>query len=75
MGAMNWVDTIALLKEAGYTQTEIALECGCAQNTISDLSTGKSQQTSFAIGQGLQRLAGKAKRAAARKPKNEQERV
>jgi transcriptional regulator with XRE-family HTH domain len=75
MGAMNWVDTIALLKEAGYTQTEIAQECGCAQNTISDLSTGKSQQTSFVIGLGLQRLASKAKRAAARKPKTEQERI
>jgi transcriptional regulator with XRE-family HTH domain len=75
MGAMNWVDTIALLKEAGYTQTEIAQECGCAQNTISDLSTGKSENPSFAIGQSLQRLASKAKRAAARKPKNESEKV
>lgn len=62
---MNWVETIALLKEAGYTQEQIAKKCGCAQNTISDLATGKTKTTSFAIGQGLQELVPKARRRLA----------
>lgn len=62
---MNWVETIALLKEAGFTQSQIATACGCAQNSISDLATGKTKTTSFSIGQGLQKLAGKARRRLA----------
>jgi transcriptional regulator with XRE-family HTH domain len=72
MRVMTWVDTIALLQEAGYTQTEIADECGCAQNTISDLATGKTKRPNFDIGKRLERLTAKAKRKLARQNKPEE---
>jgi transcriptional regulator with XRE-family HTH domain len=71
MVVMNWVDLIALLQEAGYTQTEIAQECGCAQNTISDLANGKTKRPNYDIGQALQRMATKAKRRLAKQNKPE----
>lgn len=64
-GEMNWVETIALLKRAGFTQPEIADYCGCAQSTISDLSTGKSATCRYPIGEALKELAGKARRRLA----------
>jgi transcriptional regulator with XRE-family HTH domain len=67
MGAMTWVDTISLLKEAGYTQPEIAEACGCAQSTISDLATGKNTDPRTSIADGLRDLAAKARRRLAAK--------
>jgi transcriptional regulator with XRE-family HTH domain len=72
MVVMNWVDLIALLQDAGYTQTEIAQECGCAQNTISDLATGKTKRPNFDIGKCLERLAAKAKLKLARQNRSEE---
>jgi transcriptional regulator with XRE-family HTH domain len=66
MGRMNWVDTIALLKEAGYTQPQIAGACKCAQSTISDLASGKRTICRYEIGESLKALAAKAKRKLAR---------
>lgn len=71
MGGMNWVDTIALLKEAGYTQPEIAEACRCAQSTISDLATGKNDDPRNSIADALRALATKARRRLARAPKVE----
>jgi predicted XRE-type DNA-binding protein len=65
-GGMNWVETIALLKQAGYTQPEIAEACGCAQSTISDLATGKTTVCRFEIGDALKAMAAKARRKLAR---------
>jgi transcriptional regulator with XRE-family HTH domain len=65
MLGMNWVETIALLEKAGYTQIEIATACGCAQSTISDLATGKTRVCRFDIGIELKTLAAKARRKLA----------
>lgn len=62
---MNWIEAIALLKEAGYKQGEIASACGCAQATISDLATGKTKDTSDSIGQVLRTLIKRAERKLA----------
>lgn len=63
---MNWVETIALLKRAGYTQPEIADACGCAQSTISDLATGTSTEPRYSTGVRLRQLVVRANRKLAR---------
>lgn len=62
---MNWAETIALLQKAGYSQAQIAAECGCAQPTINDLAKGTTKEPRYSIGEGLNRLAAKAKRKLA----------
>lgn len=62
---MTWAEIISLLKEAGYTQSEIAESCGCAQPTISDLATGKNTDPRTSIADGLRDLLAKAKRKLA----------
>lgn len=59
---MNWIEAIALLKEAGYSQGEIATACQCAQATISELATGKIKDPRDSIGQALRALVTQAKR-------------
>jgi transcriptional regulator with XRE-family HTH domain len=62
---MNWVETILLITKAGYTQSQIADECGCAQPTISDLAGGRTKNPGFQTGQALLKLEAKAKRKLA----------
>lgn len=64
---MNWADTIALLKKAGYTQPQIAAACGCVQSVISELATGKQTFCRYEIGNALKALEAKARRKLARK--------
>lgn len=59
---MSWVELIGKLKEAGYTQPELARECGCAQSTISDLATGRLEDPRTSIADALRALAAKQKR-------------
>lgn len=68
---MNWVETIALLKEAGYTQPQIAEFCKCGQSTISELATGETKEPRYSTGQALQQLAAKARRRLADRAKAE----
>lgn len=67
---MNWVETMALLKEAGYTQPDIAKRCKCAQSTISDIARGANQHPRYEIGVVLQQLAVTAKRRLASRAKS-----
>lgn len=62
---MNWVETIALIQKAGYSQSQIAEFCGCAQPTINELATGKTHDPRDSLGQALRRLHAKAKRQLA----------
>lgn len=66
---MNWVEIMALLKEAEYTQPQIAAHCRCAQSTISDIARGTNQHPRYEIGVCLQQLAARAKRKLAAKEK------
>lgn len=50
---MNWKTIIAELQAYGVTQPQIAVACGCAQATISDLATGKSTEPRHALGQSI----------------------
>lgn len=50
---MNWKNLIADLIASGLTQMQIAEKAGCKQASISDLSTGKTNQPSYAIGSAL----------------------
>lgn len=68
---MNWADTIALIKEAGYSQPQIAEYCKCGQSTISELATGTTKEPRYSTGQALQQLAAKAKRKLAERAKVE----
>lgn len=63
---MNWVETIALIQEAGYSQSQIAAFCGCAQPTINELARGVTKDPRYAIGKKLLRLLAIAKRKTAR---------
>jgi transcriptional regulator with XRE-family HTH domain len=65
MGRMNWVETIALIQKAGYSQSQIAEECGCAQPTINELAKGKTKNPHYALGESLKALLAKAKRKLA----------
>lgn len=53
---MDWKSILADLKAAGRTQKDIATKCGCAQTTISDLATGKTDQPAYSIGERLMAL-------------------
>lgn len=66
---MNWAETIALLKQAGYGQAEVARICRCGQSTINELATGKTKQPRYALGLALLALEAKAKRKLAMQAK------
>ena len=59
---MNWQQIIADLKAYGVTQLQMAVECGCKQSTINELSKGRIANPSFPIGQGLVRMVKAKKR-------------
>jgi hypothetical protein len=59
---MDWKKLIADLKEAGWTQAQLAARCECAQSTISDISTGSIVTPSFHIGDTLRTLRKRARR-------------
>lgn len=53
---MDWKNILADLRAAGWTQKDIAAKCGCAQTTVSDLATGKTDQPVYSIGERLTAL-------------------
>ena len=53
MPAMQWKNIISDLKASGLTQMQIAEKCGCAQSTISEMSTDGNRIPSFPIGAAL----------------------
>ena len=53
MPAMQWKNIISDLKASGLTQMQIAERCGCAQSTISEMSTDGDRIPSFPIGAAL----------------------
>lgn len=63
---MNWPETIALLKQAGYSQSEVARICRCGQSTINELATSETKEPRYALGQALLKLEAKAKRKLAK---------
>lgn len=66
---MNWAETIALLKRAGYGQVQVARICGCAQSTINELATGATTEPRHALGQALLALERRARRKLAAQAK------
>jgi transcriptional regulator with XRE-family HTH domain len=58
---MDWTSLIAELTQLGYTQPEIAKQCGCGQATISDLASGKTKEPRHSLGEDLRRLLEKAR--------------
>ncbi len=53
---MDWPKILEDLREAGWTQAEIAERCGVAQPTVSDLQRGESKAPSFTFGVALMAL-------------------
>lgn len=53
---MDWKKSIADLQNAGMTQPQIAIACGCQQSTISMLATGKTTEPRDSLGQALRQL-------------------
>jgi transcriptional regulator with XRE-family HTH domain len=50
---MNWPQLVADLIAAGMTQTEIAVECGVTQSTVSELARGVNRSPNFDLGTRL----------------------
>lgn len=67
MPSMDWKTIISELVDEGYTQPQIAAQCGCSQTAISELSTGKTAQPRFDTGHALQQLHKKAMRKRTRR--------
>ena len=62
---MQWKNVISDIQtRQGLTQPQIAKAAGCAQATISDLATGKTNEPRFALGQVLLALSKKQPRRA-----------
>lgn len=55
---MDWPTVIKRLTDNGWTQTQLAERCSCAQSTISDLANDKIKTPSYAIGKELEVLVG-----------------
>ncbi len=53
---MDWQAIIKDLIEDGYTQTQLAIECGVGQTTVSDLARGASTDPSYSFGRALNEL-------------------
>jgi transcriptional regulator with XRE-family HTH domain len=66
---MTLAEIIGALADAGYSQTELAEACGCAQSTISDIANGKNNDPRGSINEKLKALY------AARKPAKQKARV
>lgn len=64
---MDWKQHITQLQAKGYTQQQIALECGCSQAGICDLVRGRTKEPRYAVGAKLLDLL--AKPSGGRKPK------
>ncbi|WP_295986399.1 hypothetical protein [uncultured Variovorax sp.] len=63
---MDWQSIIADIQKRGLSQSQIAMACHCGQATVSDLSSGKTKQPSFVLGQALITLSKANDRAIAR---------
>jgi len=63
---MDWQLIIADIQKRGLSQSQIASACHCGQATVSDLSSGKTKQPSFVLGQALLALLKCSDRAIAR---------
>lgn len=50
---MNWTELLADLRAAGYTQTKLAKLLKTGQSTLSELSSGKTTNPSFELGNAL----------------------
>ena len=50
---MNWNNLIFELQSAGITQSEMAMECGCSQATISELLCNPTKQPAHPLGEAL----------------------
>ena len=59
---MDWKLLIAQLRAIGLTQEAIADYCKCGQSTVSELSTGKTKQPSYSLGESLTALHKKHRR-------------
>ena len=53
MFAMQWKNIISDLKASGLTQMQIAKKCGCAQSTISEMTSDVDRIPSYPIGAAL----------------------
>lgn len=53
---MDWPSIIKRLQDRGWTQAQIADQCGCKQPTISDLANDKTRSPSYMLGKELERL-------------------
>lgn len=63
---MDWQSIIADIQKRGLSQSQIAAACHCGQATVSDLSSGKTKQPNFVLGQALLALSKASDRAIAR---------
>jgi len=54
---MDWPSIIADIQKRGLSQSQIAMACHCGQATVSDLSSGKTKQPGFVLGQALIELS------------------
>jgi transcriptional regulator with XRE-family HTH domain len=52
----DWPRLLRELKEAGVTQTQIAELAEVSQGTVSDLATGRREETSYRLGKVIERL-------------------
>jgi len=53
---MDWPGIIKQLQDRGWTQTQLAERCGCAQSTISALARDKTEVPAYSTGRELERL-------------------
>lgn len=61
---MNWSNIISEITAAGFTQQDIAMQCGCGQSTISDLYRGAIKQPTYQIGERLVKMRSSIKKMA-----------
>ena len=53
---MNWPVVIQELKARGFSQLEVAKQCGTSQATVSELSRGVTKSPSYELGAKLIQL-------------------
>lgn len=58
---MNWSEIIKSLEELGFTQSEIARECGTSQSNISGLRTSSRNEPRYELGKRILAMLEKAK--------------
>lgn len=54
--SVDWPKVVRDLVVAGYTQSSIAKDCNCSQNSISDLACGRTTEPRYSIGASLLKL-------------------